>query len=262
MIRADMIRLLAGALLLAALAYGALCAWMYASQRRLVYFPDATRADPAATDFSFERDGVVLRGWTVNPGRAQAIVYFGGNAEAIEGNREAFAHWLPGHTVYLVAYRGYGASDGAPSRAALLDDALALFDHVQSRHPGAPVGVIGRSLGSGVASHVASRRPVQRLVLVTPFDRLGAVAASHYPWLPVRWLLREDYDSVAALRGYRGALLVVRAGRDEVIPPANTDRLVASLPRPPRVVAMADADHNRLDRADYGRALRDFFESR
>ena len=248
------------ALAIVALAYAGLCAWMYAVQRQLVYFPQFTHADAATTDFALERDGVVLRGWVANPGRARAVVYFGGNGESVQDNRPLFERWLPGHSVYLVAYRGYGASDGQPSQPALLADALAIFDHVQRAHPRHPVSLVGRSLGSGVASHVASQRPIGRLALVTPFDSLAAVAQAHYPWLPVRWLLRERYDSVAALAGYRGPVLVVRAGRDEVVPSANTDRLVAALPRPPQVVAMPQAGHNTLDEAAYGRALGRFFE--
>lgn len=244
-----------------ALAYAGLCAWMYAMQRQRVYFPQFTRTDAAGTDFALAReDGVVLRGWVVNPGRARAVVYFGGNGESVQDNRALFERWLPDYSVYLVAYRGYGASDGAPSQPALLADALAVFDRVQRSHPGAPVSLVGRSLGSGVASYVASQRRVGRLALVTPFDRLGDVAQAHYPWLPVRWLLRERYDSVRLLAGYEGPLLIVRAGRDEVVPPANTQRLIDSLRKPPRVVMLPEAGHNSLDGDAYGRALARFFE--
>ena len=90
--------------------------------------------------------------------------------------------------------------------------------------------MIGRSLGSAVASYVASKRPVAKLALVTPFDSMANVAQAHYPWLPVRWLLQDKYDQAAYLRRYQGPLLVVRAGRDDVVPPVSTDRLIASLP--------------------------------
>lgn len=136
-----------------------------------------------------------------------------------------------------------------------------IFDRVQQAHPDAPVALVGRSLGSGVASYVASQRRVDRLALVTPFDSLAAVAQAHYRWLPVRWLLRERYDSVHWLAGYRGPTLVIRAGRDEVVPSANTDRLVAALPRTPQLEAMPQAGHNTLDEAAYGRALARFFEA-
>lgn len=84
-----------------ALAYVALCGWMYAAQLQLVYFPQFTRADAATTDFALEYDGVTLRGWVANPGHGRAVVYFGGNGESVQDNRTLFEHWLPGHSVYL-----------------------------------------------------------------------------------------------------------------------------------------------------------------
>lgn len=250
---------LLGIAAVAALAYVGLCALLYAMQRGLMYFPQYTRVDAAATDFALEHDSVHLRGWVVGRGGRDPILYFGGNAERIELNRDDFARLFPGRTVYLLAYRGYGASEGSASETALVEDAAALFDDVRRRHPDQPIAVIGRSLGSGVASALASRRPVAKLALVTPFDSMAAVAQTHYRWLPVRWLLRDRYDSARALRGYTGPILIVRAGRDAVIPAANTDRLIASLPKPPQVVDLGAVDHNTLDGdAGYGRALAEF----
>jgi pimeloyl-ACP methyl ester carboxylesterase len=253
-------KLLWGLLGAIALVYAAVCGLLYLRQQQLVYFPAFTRVPEAQTSFALTRGEVVLRGWMVNPGRPRAILYFGGNGESIQFNRETFERWLPGHTVYLVAYRGYGASDGKPSQRALFADALALFDHVQAEHPQQPVSLLGRSLGSGVASYLAAQRRVGRVALVTPFDSLAGVAQAHYPWLPVHWLLRERYESTRYLAGHRGPLLVVRAGGDEVVPSANTDRLIASLPQPPRVVSIPNASHNDLDEDAYGRALAAFFE--
>ena len=231
---------------LLAAAYIGLCAWLYLSQRSLIYFPQFTGVDARDTDIEIRRGDVTLRGWVVNPGRPAAIIYFGGNAERIERGRDAFAAWFPDQSVYLVAYRGYGASDGAPREADLFTDAVAVFDHVRARH-GGPVVVVGRSLGSGVASYLGSQRPVARLALVTPFDSMAELGAAHYPWLPARWLLRDRYESTRHLSGYHGPVLVIRAGRDTIVPPANTDRLIRSLPSPPTVVALPAADHNTLD---------------
>lgn len=240
-------------------AYVALCVLLYAQQRRLIYYPQATRADPATTDWTLARPDAVLRGWVVHPGRRDAVLYFGGNAEPVQANREDFAATLPGRSVYLPAYRGYGASEGTPSEAALLADALAAYDDVRARHPGGEVAVIGRSLGSGVATHVAVERPVSRLVLVTPFDSLAYVAQGHYPWAPVRWLLRDRYASAQRLPRYQGELLVLRAGRDAVVPPARTDALLQRYTGRARVVDFPSAGHDDLS-ADprYWRAIGDF----
>lgn len=240
-------------------AYVALCALLYLQQRRLIYYPQFTRVNAAQTDFALARQEVVLRGWVVNPGRRDAVLYFGGNAESVEENRESFTRALPSHTVYLVAYRGYGASDGEPTEADLLADALALHDDIAKRHPGGRIAVVGRSLGSGVATWVAAERKVSALVLVTPFDSLAAVAQAHYPVFPVRLLLHDRYDSAARLPHHPGRLLVLRAGQDRVVPPVHTDRLLQALGRPAQVVDFPAAGHDdlSLDPA-YWSAIGDF----
>ncbi len=219
---------------------------LYWQQRSMIYLGGLTRTAVAQTNFSIERDGARLRGWVVNPGQARAVIYFGGNGESIEENRSALASALPRSTSYLLAYRGYGASEGAASEHALMEDAEALYDHVRERHPGAPISLIGRSLGSGVANHLAARRPVARVVLVTPFDSLVAVAKSHYPFLPVGLLLRERYESFRKLPLHQGPLLIIRAQYDEIVPASSTRRLVQAFPHEVNVVVLEGAGHNTL----------------
>lgn len=230
--------------LLLTVPYALICAFMYAQQRSLVYLPQYTQVPVAQTDFALQRGDVILRGWLVNPGRERALLYFGGNAESVQVLREPMAQWFPGYSVYLLAYRGYGASDGEPTQSLLIDDAVALFDHLRGEDAQRPVAAIGRSLGSGVAAGLASQRSLDRLVLVTPFDSLVEVAARHYPWLPVHWLMRERYPSVDYLAGYERPLLLIRARRDEVIPTASTDRLLAALPRSTQVLDLPTDGHN------------------
>jgi pimeloyl-ACP methyl ester carboxylesterase len=121
-------------------------------------------------------------------------------------------------------YRGYAGSTGEPSEQALVDDAVLLFDRVAAAHP--EVEVIGRSLGSGVALQLASRRPVKKLVLVTPFDSIADLAAEQFPVFPVRWLLRDKYESWRYAQEIRTPTLVLAAERDEVIPAWSTQRLM------------------------------------
>ncbi|HEY5782699.1 MAG TPA: alpha/beta fold hydrolase [Lysobacter sp.] len=228
------------------LGYAAMCAWLYARQRNIIYVPSATRIHAGLTDFTLERDGVTLRGWVVQAGLPNPVIYFGGNSERIENRRDQLARLLPGRSIYLLAYRGFGASGGEPTESALLGDGLALFDHVHEQHPGQPISVIGTSLGTGVASYVASKRSVTRLVLVAPFDCLANVAQSHYPLLPMGWIVRDRFDSATHLRGYNRPVMVLRAGQDDVIPAAHTNRLISVLGRPPHVVDLPFADHSTL----------------
>lgn len=213
--------------------------------RRLIYPGGSTRLPAERTDLELRVDGATLRGWEVNPGRDRALIHYGGNGEGLDWLVPEHARRFPDHTTYLVAYRGYGASDGRAGERVLTRDALAVFDHAAARHHGG-VDVVGRSLGSGVAMQVAVRRAVERLVLVTPFDSLIATAADLYPWLPVRHLVQDRWDSAAVAGRLRSRVLVVRAGRDAVVRPARTDRLLEVLPRDTAVLDLPDAQHATL----------------
>jgi pimeloyl-ACP methyl ester carboxylesterase len=120
-------------------------------------------------------------------------------------------------------YRGYGGSSGTPSEKAFFADALALFDKVHASH--FEIDVVGRSLGSGVAVYLASQRPVERLVLVTPFDSLQEIAAALFPFFPVRWLLLDRFESWKYAPQVSAPTLIIAAGHDEVVPRASTELL-------------------------------------
>lgn len=241
----------------AVVVYACLVALMHAKQRSLLFYPQFTRDPPVAPDFRFDVDGATLRGWLVNPGRPRALLYFGGNAEDIALVRDDAASWAPDHTVYLVSYRGYGHSSGEPSEAALAADAIALFDHVAAAH--ADVDVVGRSLGSGVAVHVAAVRPVRRLALITPFDSVLRVGQGHYPWVPLAWLMKDPFESWRRAPKLTMPVFVVIAGQDNVIPPPHSETLVAALPRPPEVLRLPDAQHSNVQVfPEYDAALRRF----
>ncbi len=213
--------------------------------RELIYPRHGTRVAAEDATYSLDVGEATLRGWVVNPGQARALVYFGGNGERLEGWQDVLAARFPAHTSYLLAYRGYGASEGRPSQGALSSDAEALVDHVIERHPGGRVDVLGRSLGSAVAVHVATRRSVEHLVLITPFDSLVATAEDLVPGLPAALLIKDRWDSAAIASGVAAPVLVLRGARDGVVRPARTEALVGVLPDP-HVVAFPDADHNDI----------------
>lgn len=242
---------------LVALVYAGICLSMYLGQRRQIYHPEASWRVQQAPDFTLSRQGVVLRGWVMNPGHAGALLYFGGNGERIEDARPTLAAWFPDRTIYLVPYRGYGASEGEPTESVLVDDAAALFDEVARAH--ARIAVIGRSLGSGVAVQLAARRPVERLALVTPFDSMVRVAQGYFPWLPVNALMRDRFESWRYTGDIHCPVLIIRAENDEVIPTARTMALARAFTSPPLLQVIADAGHNTVqDHADYRVSLARF----
>jgi hypothetical protein len=183
----------------------------------MLYFPQPRRGSGATI-----RLGQVVVTVSEVAG-AEAVIYFGGNAEDVSLSLDTFREAFPGRAFYLPHYRGYGGSGGSPSEQGLVADALALFDFVRARH--ARVVLVGRSLGSGLAVRVASQRAVSRLVLVTPYDSITGVAAWHFPWVPVRWLLRDRYESWRYAPLVNVPTWIIAAEHDEVIPRVSTELL-------------------------------------
>jgi pimeloyl-ACP methyl ester carboxylesterase len=211
--------------LLAAVAfvYAAFCLALFAFQRSLIYFPQPREitAPQSTMIFPVEDAELVV---TVRPYTGlKAIVYFGGNAEDVSLNLPSFEKAFPDHALYLLHYRGYGGSSGTPSEEAIQHDALTLFDKVRAEHP--EIAVIGRSLGTGVAVRLSSQRSASRLILVTPYDSLQEIAAGQFPFAPVKWLLRDKFDSGKYASKITIPTAIVAAENDEVIPSASTKKL-------------------------------------
>ena len=207
----------------AALVYLGLCAALFLYQRHLIYFPQPRSFGSGASTLALSQDGADVLVTTRQHSGPHALLYFGGNAEDVSQSLPSLSTAFPDHAVYLLHYRGYGGSSGKPSEAALFADALALFDKVHADHQN--VVVVGRSLGSGVAVHLASLRPVARLVLVTPYDSLQDLAAQQFPYFPVRWLLLDKFESWRYAEHVVVPTLVVAAEHDEIIPRSSTEAL-------------------------------------
>ena len=190
-------------------------------------------------------------------GERLVILGFGGNAWHA-GSLAGYLHALyPEAEVVAFHYRGYAPSSGSPSAAALLADAPLIYDHVQEKLGDAQVVAVGFSLGAGVAAHLATRRPVAGLILVTPFDSLEAMAREHYPWVPVGWLLRHRMSTVEALRGAAATpTALITAGRDTIVPAQRSVAVREAIATPVLDRTIAGAGHNDLyARPDFRAAM-------
>jgi fermentation-respiration switch protein FrsA (DUF1100 family) len=241
-------------------------AGFYLAQDRLLFFrqplTEARRADvarrfPAVEELTLEAaDGTRLHAWHVKPrGAAPAplVIYFGGNAEEaswmLESVGDPVAGATPGIGWLIVDYRGYGASGGEPSEAALFLDALAWFDRAENLPGVEPrrIFAFGRSLGSGVAVDLAAQRPLAGVVLVTPYDSMAAVAKHHYPLLPVDSLLKHRFDSLSLAPSLHAPLFMLIAEHDQVIPPEHAERLYDAWRGPKEKLVLRGATHNSTD---------------
>lgn len=227
---------------------------LVALQRRLMFFPQvAAEAEVLrlAADLGAEpwRPAGALQGWRFpRPGAPGRLLAFHGNAGmAVERAYMAQAFGAD-FEVTVVEYPGFGARPGAPDEAAFFAAAEAAFDALRAEDPARPITVLGESIGSGSACHLAQVRgaDLAGLILVTPFDRLASPAGHHFPWLPVSLILRDRFENDRALTDFRGRVAFVLAGRDTVVPPQFGQALHASYRGPKRLWVDTGADHNEL----------------
>jgi pimeloyl-ACP methyl ester carboxylesterase len=212
------------------LIYLFISGYLYLYQRKLIYYPVLPDPTFQAQAISIDNNGVKLQGWVLNPGKAKAVIYFGGNSELITHRSGYFESVFADYSVYLVDYRGYGSSEGSPGEAEFYSDALAIYDHISPNHTSRDhsneskpsITAYGRSLGSGVAVYLAANRPLERLILLTPYDSIAEVAQKIYPLFPVRWLIKDRFDSASRAADINIPVLIASAELDRVIALENT----------------------------------------
>ncbi|NML60964.1 alpha/beta fold hydrolase [Massilia sp. RP-1-19] len=241
---------------IASVLWVGLTAAIAASQRRLVFNPTIKREVPSPRSSGHRTrlvslrtsDGTKLSGWLMTPavvGPRPAVVYFGGRSEEVSWVARDAGKLFPGMTVLAVNYRGYGDSQGDPAENHMVEDGCMLYDWLaaRSRVDQARIAVVGRSLGSGVAVQVALQRPVQSVVLITPYDSILAIAQRRFRAMPVSFVLRHRFESIKYAAELKAPTYVVRAASDDVVPHSHTDLLVSKLGKLHLDEIIPDSDH-------------------
>lgn len=210
-----------GIVIVAGCGYAAVCAVAYGFQQLLLYRPPRLPRHLAVPDAVIPagHQGPALRGWIDNPGHRHALIYLGGSSEPIQLRREALAEAFPHHTRFVIPYRGFGPNRGlAIKEEDLKADTLRVFDWITAELGETLQGidVLGRSLGTGLALHLAANRPVRRLGLITPYDSILAVARDRYRWLPIGVILRDRFEAWRDAPLIRMPVLAVLAEVDHV----------------------------------------------
>jgi len=239
------------------LSYMGMGAFLYLNQRNFLYFPTPDKGTKYST-MTLQNDGESINVIVLHEGKKNAILYFGGNAESMAGSSDYIAGQFPDFTVYLLDYRGYGASTGTSTEKALYSDALKLYDSIVSKHKRISVG--GRSLGSGIATYVAAHRKVSKLALITPYDSIVNVAQDIYPVYPASLLLDDTYDSVNRVKDIKAQTLIVIAEKDRVIPRKSTDNLIKAFKKKQlKVIVIKNRGHIDISSDErYYKIMQDF----
>jgi fermentation-respiration switch protein FrsA (DUF1100 family) len=248
--------------LLLKLAVGALCVYAliglaaYLGQRRLMYFPDRAHTLPVQVGLAGveERvlktpDGARVVAWygKARPGEP-TLLYFHGNAGSLANRAPRVERFMAqGWGVYMMTYRGYGGGSGSPTEAANVTDArLAYGALVLEGVEPASIILYGESLGSGIAVRLATERTVGGVVLDAPYTSIVDVAAQAYPFLPVRLLLADRYETTKYIAQVKAPLLILHGERDTVIPVAMGREVFRLANEPKRLATFANGGHSDL----------------
>jgi uncharacterized protein len=238
--------------------YVAVVSLLYLAQRRFVFVPPEAGhftpfdagwpgAEEAIIDTS---DGERVIVWQTPPrGDKPVVIYFHGNGEIVASRALRYRQVAADGTgVVVLSYRGYMGSTGTPTEEGVLRDAEAAWQFTTSRWPSSPIVLWGHSLGTGVAVALAARHPVAKVILEAPFSSTVDVAALRFPFVPVRWLMLDQFRSDQRIDAVHAPLLIMHGEQDWVIPIRFGERLFQLAHEPKRFVRFPGGNHVDLDR--------------
>ncbi len=250
-----MTTLILRAALVAVLVYALLVLALFLAQRSLQYpvqTRQATAAEAGLADFRdialATPDGERLVAWwkPPQPGRT-LVLYLHGNASSLWGLRERMrALGATGRGVLVVAYRGYSGSTGSPTEEGLRHDARTAYEWARNGYEPSRIVLYGESLGSAVAVRLATERPVGGVILDGAFTSAAAVARLAYWYVPVSWLMRDQFRSVDLIGGLKAPLLALHGDADATIPLRFGEELFAAAPAPKQFVRLPGAGHGAV----------------
>ena len=209
--------------------YVVLAVWMYISQSRMVFQPArevSVLPDQVGLDYEpvslQTADGVKLSAWFVPAEDQKGVLLF------CHGNAGNISHRLLSVQLFhglalgvlIFDYRGYGNSEGSPSEAGTYRDAEAAWDYLVKTRNVSPERIIifGRSLGGAVAAHLAKANKPRALILESTFTSAGDLGAHHFPYFPVRLLIRFRYSALEYVRQVSCPILVIHSRGDDIVP--------------------------------------------
>ncbi len=236
--------------------YMLLCVFMYFLQDQLLFFPSAPylphyeklAKNPELRNIRIQTDdGKMLDGWMQRgEDKPYTVLYFGGNGDETSYFVEKYRY--KNANIVSFNYRGYAYSTGKPSEKTLLADALLQYDYLTKNLWIAPekIIVMGRSLGTGVATYLASQRKLESVILITPYDSVESVAKESYFFLPVSLLITNPFHSDIYAPVQKNRLLCIYGWWDTTIPNHHTENLLAHWNGDTKKVLISDATHDNI----------------
>jgi fermentation-respiration switch protein FrsA (DUF1100 family) len=234
--------------------YACILAVLFTNQRSLLYPASDRRTTAAEAGLAGFQDLVLLTpdgehlvAWWKPPQPDKALIlYFHGNGGSLwNGRFRAQALTASGRGLLMISYRGYSGSTGTPTETGLHTDARTAYDWVRQSYEASRLVAYGESLGTGVAVRLASERPLAGLILDAPYTSTADVASLTYWYVPVSWLMLDQFRSLDIIQNVQAPLLILHGTDDRTIPFAFGERLYAAAPEPKRFIRIEGGSHSR-----------------
>ncbi len=240
-----------------ALVYVGALGYLYVEQRHLLFLNRAGAETPDIAGLPIQDvriptpDGQSLEAWYEPPRPGKPVVlYFHGQGGSLHFGKWRYIRMHKEGVGYLaLAYRGFSGSTGSPTEKGLFTDGLAAYDWLRAKgFADKDIVLHGHSLGTGVATYVATQRPARALILEAPFTAASDVAAARYPFAPVAMLMKDHFASRDRIKDVHMPVLIAHGTADSSIPFAEGQKLYDLANAPKTFVAMPGSEHNTLVR--------------
>lgn len=246
-------------------------AWLYLNQRSLLYFPDKNIKSVEEYNLAGTKDlmidstdGTRIQLWYHEPAKNMPMVlYLHGNSYNL-GQRALRLKELVdmGYGFIAPSYRGFGKSEGTPDKAGILSDAEAAIKFLEtSGYSTDKTIIIGESLGSGVASEMAIRHKFKDILLITPYTTIADRAQEMYWYVPVKYLVKDNFGSIDKVEKLDIPLLIVHGTKDDVIPHSHSEKLIALAHEPKKLIIYEGKGHANLDYREVFKDMTKYFSN-
>jgi uncharacterized protein len=200
--------------------------------------------------------------WFPREGSTGAVLYFHGNAGNLSwrGNSLAIIRDQLQEPVLIIDYPGYGKSGGQPGELGCYAAADAAYDWLTKTKgiAGENIVIYGASLGGAVAVDLACRKPCRALVLIKTFTSAPDVGQSTLPFLPIRWIMRNRFDSLSKISHCKQPVFIGHGDADRIVPFSHGERLYQAVPGKKKFLRLTGADHNDPLPWEFFAALKQF----
>lgn len=245
--------------------------YIFVKQRTLLYHPEheivgLEQFDMPNTEeiFLTTKDGVKIQTWYRKPDEGkEMVIFYHGNSGHIPQRIDKLKELKEmGYGFIIPAWRGFGKSEGSPTEEGIYNDARATIDFIKKEgYDLKNVIVVGESLGSGIATKMATENEFKGLFLITPYTTIADRAAEIYFYIPVKSLLKDNFDNINNISHVKEPVFIIHGDNDNIIPHAHSLKIIEKANEPKKLIIYPGVNHTSYDSRTVFTEMKKFFAS-